>query len=252
MEGSYHLDELLCEQKKRVHIDLIRRWADISGGGRILKTDLFEEALGQDQFLFDLTGVNGNVVGMDISGEIASRAKRNSRQYDSHRGEYVCCDVRHLPFRTGSIGTVISNSTLDHFPCATDITAALRELRRVLKTGGTLILTMDNKGNLTEPLFRLWISLGLAPYYSGKTYSVRRLKRTLVENGFDVKDATAVIHNPRLITRGIVGFLHRLDAGRFDPWIEKGLAFLDTLEDKRTKYLTGLYVAVKAVKRERL
>jgi len=103
-----------------------------------------------------------------------------------------------------------------------------------------------------EPLFRLWVSLGLAPYYSGRTYSIRGLKRALVDNGFDVRDATAVTHNPRLITRGIVGFLHGIDAGRFDPWIKKGLTFLDTLEGKRTKYLTGLYVAVKTVNREKL
>lgn len=34
----------------------------------------------------------------------------------------------------------------------------------------------------------------------------------------------------------------------FDNAIRKGLEFLDKLEGKRTKYLTGRYVAVKAVK----
>ena len=251
MEGRYHLNELLCEQKKNINIDLVRRWADISGG-RILKTDLFEEALGQDQFLFDLTGTNGNIIGMDISHEIAARAKERSRRYGSDRGEYVCCDVRRLPFKTGSIDIVISNSTLDHFRRTTDITTALQELRRVLTTGGTLIVTMINKGNLTEPLFRLWISLGLLPFFGGKTYSIKELKRALEENGFEVRGATAVLHNPRLIVRIIVDFLHRLDARRFDPWSRKGLAFLDTLENKRTKYLTGIFIAVKAVKREKL
>lgn len=252
MEGRYHLDEFVCEQKKNIHIDLIRRWADITSSGKTLKTDLFEEALGQDQFLFDLAKTNGNIIGMDISDEIVSRAKKNSRQYGSDWGEYVCCDVRHLPFRAGSMDMVVSNSTLDHFRYTMDITAALQELRRVLKTEGTLIITMDNKGNLTEPLVRLWTWLGLAPFFIGKTYSIKGLKRVLEENGFDVKHATAVIHNPRFFTRKIVGFLHRLDGRRFDPWIRKGLAFLDTLENKGTRYLTGLYVAVKAVKRETL
>jgi SAM-dependent methyltransferase len=131
-----------------------------------------------------------------------------------------------------------------------DITVALQELRRVLKPGGTLILTMDNKGNLTEPLFRLWISLGFAPFFSGKTYSIKELKRVLEEIDFDVKATASIIHNPRLITRKIVNFLRWLDARKLDPWIRKGLAFLDRLENKRIKYLTGLYIAVKAMKPE--
>ncbi len=110
---------------------------------------------------------------------------------------------------------------------------------------------MDNKGNLTEPLFRLWISLGFAPFFSGKTYSIKELQRVLEEIGFDVKATTSIIHNPRLITRKIVNFLRWLDARKFDPWIRKGLAFLDRLENKRIKYLTGLYIAVKAMKPEK-
>jgi hypothetical protein len=37
--------------------------------------------------------------------------------------------------------------------------------------------------------------------------------------------------------------------GKFNSAIRKGLEFLDKLEGKRTKYLTGRYIAVKAVKR---
>lgn len=251
MECRYHHDELLCEQKRNIHLDLIWRWADIASSRRILKTDSFEEALGADQFLFDLAKINGNTIGIDVSDEIASKAKRRSKQYSTDSGEYVCCDVRHLPFKSNSIELIISNSTLDHYQYNMDITTALQELRRVLEPGGTLILTMDNKGNLTEPLFRLWVWLGFAPFFSGKTYSIKELKRALEEIGFDVKAATAIIHNPRFITRRIVGFLHRLDARKFDPWIRKGLAFFDSLENKRTRYLTGLYIAVKAVKWEK-
>lgn len=250
MEDKYHLNELLCEQKKNAHLDLIRRWAGITSR-RILKTDSFEEAFGADQFLFDLAKISDNIIGIDVSDEIASKAERRSKQYGADSAEYVCCDVRHLPFKTNSIDLVISNSTLDHYQYYMDITTALKELWRVLEPGGTLIITMDNKANLTEPFFRLWISLGFAPFFSGKTYSIKQLKRALEEIGFDVKAATATIHNPRFITRKIVGFLHRLDARRFDPWIRKGLAFINKLENKRTKYLTGLYIAVKAVKQEK-
>jgi hypothetical protein len=38
--------------------------------------------------------------------------------------------------------------------------------------------------------------------------------------------------------------------GRFDNAIRKGLELLDKLEGKKTKYLKGRYISVKAVKRD--
>ena len=251
MVGKYHLNEFLCKQKKSVHLDLISRWVDISSGRNVLKTDLFEEALGSDHFLFDLARINANAVGIDIAYNIAHAAKRMSKQYGLGLSEIVCCDVRRLPFKDDSFSLVISNSTLDHFEYEVYITAALKELWRIIEPGGTLIITMDNKRNLTEPIFRLWLALGFAPFFVGRTYSIEELKQALEKIGFIIKDATAIIHNPRLLTRKISSFLHCLDSRRFDPWIRKGLAFLDRLENKRTKYLTALYIAVNAVKCEK-
>lgn len=248
MAGKFHLDELSGEHKRNTHLGLLARWAEITGNRIILKTDLFEEALGPDHFLFHLAELNSNIVGIDISSEIASGARRRSRQHGSDLGQYICCDVRQLPFKSDSFDLLISNSTLDHFSQERNIIAALHELRRVLRPGGILILTMDNKSNLTEPFFRLWISLGLAPFFTGKTYSIGELKQILESIGFRVEDATAIIHSPRFLAIRIVRLLHRLNAERFDPMIRKGLAFLDTLEQRRTKYLTGQYIAVKAVK----
>lgn len=255
MEGRYQLDEFLCEQKKNIHLDLISRWADIASSKRILKTDLFEEALGADHFLFDLTRINGNIIGIDVSDEIASKAKRRSKQYSADSGEYVCCDVRHLSFKTNSIDLVISNSTLDHFPDRRDIIAALQELRRVLHVGGTLILTIDNKANLTYPPYifiRVWMLLRLAPYFIGKTLSPNELRRVLGESGFRVEESTAILHypHPAALVPLIERFLHWLGKGKLDSAFRKSLTFLDKLEGKRTKYLTGRYIAVKAVKVE--
>ena len=251
MAGKFHLDELSGEHKRNTHLGLLARWAELTSNTTILKTDLFEEALGPDHFLFHLAKLSSNVVGIDISSEIVSGARERSRQRGSDLGQYICCDVRQLPFDSDSFDLVISNSTLDHFSHESDIIAALHELKRVLRPSGILIVTMDNKGNLSEPFFRLWNSLGLAPYFTGKTYSIGELRHVLESIGFRVEDATAIIHSPRFLTVRIVRLLHRLNAKRFDPMIRKGLAFLDKLEKRRTRYLTGLYVAVKAVKCER-
>jgi ubiquinone/menaquinone biosynthesis C-methylase UbiE len=56
-------------------------------------------------------------------------------------------DVRHLPFPDGTFDAVCSDSTLDHFDSAADIADALAEIRRALRRGGALLVTLDNGMN---------------------------------------------------------------------------------------------------------
>ncbi len=247
--AKHNPDRLLAEHSKKTHLGLLARWVDLTNRLRILKTDLFAEALNEPrQFLFDVATVNGNFIGIDISREIVRQAKRTARDYGVETGEYIRCDTRQLPLQTNSVDLIISDSTLDHFSDEMDIVVTLRELYRVLQVGGTLIVTMDNKSKLGEPLRRLWISLGLAPYFIGKTYSIKELKRVLQSIGFGVEDTTAIIHQPMFFMKLIVRLLHKLGTRRFDPLIRKVLVAQDTLEKRRTRYLTGLFIAAKAVK----
>ena len=247
--------ELLAEHKRKTYLRLISRWTDVASSQLILKTDLFAEAFSREQFLFDLAPANNNLVAIDVSREIVVQAKSQARHHGVDTGKYLCCDVKHLPFRGNSFDLIISDSTLDHFPSETDIITALKELGRVLRAGGTLILTLDNKDNLTYPpyiFFRLWMKLGLAPYFIGRTLSRTKLQNTLDEIGLDVEEMTTIFHYPH--PDGLVRWLERsirkLGGGKFDNAIRGGLALLDRLETKRTKYLTGRYIAIKAVKRE--
>ena len=196
MADRHYPYEPLAEHVSSIILGLLARWGDAKNSKRIMKTDLFEEAFRSHQLMFDVARVNSNVVGIDVSREITYRAKTRSRQYGADLGDYVCCDVRQLPFLTDSIDLVISTSTLDHFSEEEDILVALRELSRVLRPGGTLILTMDNKSNLTYPLLCLWMALGLAPFFIGRTYSISELKSRLKSSGFSVEDATAIVHCP--------------------------------------------------------
>jgi len=245
--------DLLAEHTRKTYLDLVARWADVTNTGMILKTDLFQEAFGQAQFLFDIAQVNSNVIGIDISSEVVQRAKRQARHIDVDASRYLCCDVRYLPLREHSIDLVISDSTLDHFPSEIDIANALKQLGRVLRVGGTLILTIDNKSNLTYPpymVIRLWMRLGLAPYFIGKTLSPTELRHTLEEIGFAVEESTAFFHcpHPDVLVAWLESSLRRLGRGKFDNAIRKVLASLERLGGKRTRFLTGRYIAVKAVK----
>jgi len=248
-------NELLAEHKIKTYLGLIARWADVTNSHRILKTDLFAEAFGQEQFLFDMAQTNSSVVAIDISRQIVALAKNQARQHNVDASRYICCDVRHLPIQSNCIDLIISDSTLDHFPSEVDIVTALKELARVLRIGGTIILSIDNKSNLTYPpyiLIRLWMRLRLSPYFIGKTLSLARLRNVMEEIGLSVEASTAIFHYPHPdgLVRWLELSLRRVSKGKLDNTIRKTLASLEQLEGRKAKHLTGRYLAVKAVKRE--
>jgi hypothetical protein len=107
---------------------------------------------------------------------------------------------------------------------------------------------MDNKQNITEPLFRLWLRSGLHPFFIGKTYSLKELTDALSVLGFEVIDSTAILHNPRYFTRVGIALLRRLPWIKHDKLITKCLAWFDSFEQKKIKLLTAQFIAVKAVK----
>jgi hypothetical protein len=94
------------------------------------------------------------------------------------------------------------------------------------------------------------MKLGLAPYFIGQTLSLPHLRRVLEENGLVVKDITSILHYPH--PDGLIRWLERslryLSRGKLDSAIRKWLASLNRLEGSKIKYLTGRYLAIKAVK----
>jgi SAM-dependent methyltransferase len=191
-----------------------------------------------------------------INVETVRRARSEAGKRGIDAGKYMCGDVKLLPLRDSSIDLIISDSTLDHFPTEAEIATALKELGRVLRPGGTLILTIDNMSHLTYPpyiFFRLWMKLGLSPYFIGRTMSRDRIAAVLNEDGIDVKESTAILHYPHPdgLVRWLEHCLHTLGRGRLDNTMLRAFAGLEKLEGKRTRYLTGRYLAIKAVKRDR-
>lgn len=224
--------------------DLLNRWMGDQDFRRILKTDAYDEALGEGVLRLLRWRCRQPVL-MDCS-EFALQAARGRR----HKAQYACADVRCLPFAGGSFDLVFSGSTLDHFQDAADMGRALAEIARVLRPGGRLILTLDNPVN---PLVRLrnavparWLRrLRLTPYPTGRTLGPGPLRRQLEAVGLVVVRLTAVGHCPRLPAV----LLARLVGGRrcADP-VLCGLQAFERLESWPGRFLTGHYMAVEAVK----
>lgn len=78
-------------------------------------------------------------VGTDFSSRLLDRAERH------HPSTYFRADLNHLPFSSASFDLVVSLQALQylHRPAT-----ALREMARVLKPDGRLLLTVPNKDSL--------------------------------------------------------------------------------------------------------
>ncbi len=247
---NHNFDELTAEHYRCAHLNLLSRWVSINSTDSILKTDLFAEAVCPNRsFLWTIIKGGNYVTGIDISEDICTKAGENAARLAPDRAfSFTTCDVRSLCFDNNTFDLIISDSTLDHFKQKSDIAVALKELVRVLKPGGTLVITMDNKNNISEPLFRLWILLHLSPFYIGKTYSMKELQTALSQAGMQIEEATAIVHNPRFFAKLMVAVFRGVSPQKHGVWSRKLFDYFDGLENRKTKYLTAQFIAVKATK----
>lgn len=244
--SGYYLDEFLANLKRTAYLALIERWGGVPNAGRVLKTDLFEEAMGPDAFLEELSSPGTLVLGMDVSPQAASSARRRDTQ---RRARYLAADACNLPVATASIKLIISPSTLDHFRDPSDLGRSLREFTRVLEPDGRLIITLDNRQNVFDPVLRLANRLGFVPYYLGRSYSVKELRRELEAAGLSVLDTSAIVHHPRLTAVAAVSVARQLPGSLPRRMVQSALLATQRLQDTRLQYLSGCFVAALAVPR---
>lgn len=217
-------------------------------GAPLLKTDLFDEALALGLYPL-LADRSPSVVGMDVASSTIAAARTRHRNI---RG--VCGDVRSLPFTTASIATVVSTSTLDHFESRDDIVVSLRELHRVLRRDGRLLLTLDNLANPVVAArnalpFSILHALGIVPYRIGKTAGPRWLQRKIRDVGFDVLEVSALLHCPRVLAVAAAALVHRLGSTATQRGYVDWLRSFESLSRWPSRFRTGYYIGVVARKR---
>lgn len=245
------LDKYRSNPVWRLHCDAIHQsWLRerpvLPRSGAVLKTDLFDEAVGE--------GVRGPLqemgtqsYGVDISLPVARAASQQGG---------VCAagaDVRSLPFRDSCFDAVISISTLDHFHSEADIRRSILEIHRTLRPDGRFLATLDNPRNPVVALRNalpppLRARTGLAPYFTGKTLPLTAFCELLEECGFTVEHRTTLLHCPRVLAIPLA----RLCGGRTRGFPARLLgAALRGFERLRFSPLaerTGHFVAVKAIR----
>lgn len=223
----------------------MERWAGARRHGRILKTDLFEEANGADHVLLDLAAGSGRAYGVDLAPDTAGRA---CMRFGSQGVRAAVADVRELPFQPGTFDLIVSTSTLDHFQTPGQIERALHELNRTLAPGGRMIITLDNPWNPLYWPLRL-SSSRVGPFALGRTMSRRRLAAELEGMGLEVVGRDYLIHNPRLVSTLLFLTLRRLLGRRADAPIRVLMQLFAVGARLPFQCFTGAFLAVCAEKR---
>lgn len=226
-----------------VNGELVERWLPKGGRGRALKTDLYDEAMGEGLRL-PLEARGFEVVAVDFAPSVLREAAARHRSL-----EIVAADVRRLPFADDSFDVVVSNSTLDHFATRAEILESLQGLRRVMKPGGRLLITMDN---LRHPAVALRNALpqkalrrmGLVDYPVGATVGPRGLARLMREARLEVLDTAAILHCPRALAVRRARSIERKGQAPSRARLLRRLARWEALGRLPTRFLTGHYVAM--------
>jgi SAM-dependent methyltransferase len=228
-----------------VHLELLRPYVERSSPRIFLKTDLFEEAYGKDA-LFPNVTLNAQLrLGMDIS--IATVEAAAMTLPDS-RMSFMAADVRRLPFSSGSVGLILSNSTLDHFQKLADLRIALAELARVLEPGGFLVLTLDNPWNPFYWTLRALSRLRATPFALGRTMSVSPVVQVLKSCGLEIESTGTLLHNPRILSTILFLVLRRCLGRHADVPIRGFLNLFALGEKLPTRWITACFVSVCACK----
>jgi SAM-dependent methyltransferase len=87
-------------------------------------------------------GPTGRVIGVDMTPEMISKARRNAQAYHQQTGldnvEFRLGEIEHLPVADASVDVVISNCVINLSP---DKPQVWREIARVLKPGGRVAVS---------------------------------------------------------------------------------------------------------------
>ena len=156
---SYDQGRPLLEQNIDLWLGLVTKLARMSEGARVL--DL---GCGTGRFSIPMvTKLRFRVTGADSSREMLDRAR------EKDTGKLVKWDLedaQHLTYPDESFDVVFCLSVLEHAKPAKEIETGIEQMKRVLKPGGKLILTVDEVSAGTR-----WGMLAIGVFTAGNRFT---------------------------------------------------------------------------------
>lgn len=108
---------------------------------------VLEVGCGYGRSLLDVVGLTMNLVGVDQDKTAIEHAKMNLKKFP--KVKLIVADGKKLPFKSGSFDYVLCLTTFANYD---DKYKILREMRRVLKADGNVILSVYAENSLRERL----------------------------------------------------------------------------------------------------
>ncbi len=141
-------------------LDMIVKAAEDRVRGMIL-----ENGCGVGMYVEKLSGFGGRVIGLEFDFERAADARINSAEIINAAGEFI-------PLPSLTFDLILSHEVIEHVQ---DDRAAIREMIRILKPGGRVVIFCPNRGYPFETHGIFW----KGKYYFGNKLFVNYLPRTL-------------------------------------------------------------------------
>ncbi len=199
-------------------------------------------------------GLDGKVVGIDLSPEMVVLAGRKAADAGLRQLEVREGDAEHLDFEDNSFDRVLCSLGLFFMP---DMVGALREWHRVLKPGGSVGFASFGQG-LYRPLYTVWENRlrvhGIAPAPT----PIRRLEtidiclKLLLEAGFDrveskIEQLGYLIQDPKMRWNDIVTGLEGEPLRKLDEPTRKQIEQEHLAELAEIIIDQGVFVEVPAI-----
>ena len=147
---------------------------------------VLELATGTGLIAKNIVNSASHIEATDASGEMIALAKRDNRSAKLH---FSVQDMFHLPYADGSFDVVIVSNALHIVP---EPEKALREIRRVLKDNGILVVPTFTHANnsLSSKVRAFFMKLAGFPLYS--KWTREEYLAFLRENGWTVQKSIAL------------------------------------------------------------
>jgi 2-polyprenyl-3-methyl-5-hydroxy-6-metoxy-1,4-benzoquinol methylase len=197
---------------------------------------LLDAGTGDGTYAIEAAAQGAEVTGLDTDPGMLAAAKERARER-AVQPRFVEGQIEALPFADASFDVVLAVTVLCFI---TDPVQAVRELARVLRPGGTLVVGDLARYSLWAIRRRVRGWLGSPTWRSAHFRSRRELRRAMAAAGLQV-----------VAIRGGVYFPHSNYAAQilawFDPWLSKrnavGVAFLAIAARKPHLPLAGSEIA---------
>jgi SAM-dependent methyltransferase len=134
-----------------------------------------------------------HVVGCDPDPRMIARAAAEARRHNAEI-DYVIAAAEHLPFRDDNFDIVSLITVLAFVP---EPALALREIARVLRPGGRLVLGDLGKWSSWAAVRRIRAWRGFGPWSRARFRTKRQLRRLTQAAGLSVETSRGAIYYPR-------------------------------------------------------